>query len=117
MELSRPRTMLSFENPQFLPNNYETKGGFPMEIKTEIRYVIMCCYLNFTLQILITTNYKLSYFCFNFHRKSTLCSTLYNVNTKQMCGQNVSWINGLPTHTGENSVELSKALLIKPCTS
>ena len=46
MELSRPRTMLSFENPQFLPNNYETKGGFTMKIKTEIRYVIMCFYLN-----------------------------------------------------------------------
>ena len=24
-------------------------GRFPVEIKTEIRYLILCCYLNFTL--------------------------------------------------------------------
>ena len=44
-----------------------------MEIKTEIRYLILCCYLNFNLayEIKITTNYKISYCGFKFDQKFT----------------------------------------------
>ena len=43
-------------------------GGFPMEIKTKKRYHIICGY-----NIILTTNYKISYFNIDFDRKSTYC--------------------------------------------
>ena len=36
-------------------NNIITRGGFPIEIKTKIRYLKICCYLYFIKEIKITT--------------------------------------------------------------
>ena len=43
-------------------------GGFPIEIKTKIIYHII---LLLSYEIMITTNFMISYFGFNFDRKST----------------------------------------------
>ena len=39
-----------------------TIGGFPMEIHTKIRYLIICGYQFFPYKIMIATNYEVSYF-------------------------------------------------------
>ena len=48
------------------------KCEFPMEMKTKIRYLIICCYLNLPYQNKMTMNFTTSYFDFDFDRKSTL---------------------------------------------
>ena len=45
-------------------------GGFPIEIKTTMRYHIIWSNHDFTLWNYDTTNYMISYFSFNFYRKS-----------------------------------------------
>ena len=58
-------------NQQLPEKFFQTLGGFPMDIKTEIRYLKICCYLISPYKIKITTNYKISYFDLNIDRKST----------------------------------------------
>ena len=48
------------------------EGGFPIEIITRIRYLIICCY-----HILISTNNKISYIGLYFIRKSTYCNVYF----------------------------------------
>ena len=38
-----------FKSIQGKNTDYKTVGEFPMENKPEIRYLIICCYFNFTL--------------------------------------------------------------------
>ena len=54
-------------------------GGFPMEIKTKIRYLMICSYHFLPYKIMTTTNYKISHFSFNFDRKSTFHSSYPSV--------------------------------------
>ena len=52
--------------------NTQSQGGFPMEINLKSKYLRWYEFIIFLpYKIMITTNYKISYFSFNFHRKST----------------------------------------------
>ena len=44
-----------------------------MKIKTKIRYLKICGFHILPYEIMITTNFKLTYFCFNFDQEPTLC--------------------------------------------
>ena len=49
IELKETEMATSLTNTKKMSRLIRTLGGFPMEIKPEIRYLIICCYLNFTL--------------------------------------------------------------------
>ena len=50
-----------------------------MEIKTKIIYLIICGYHILPYEIMLTINYKISYFSFKFERKSTLYFGIYQM--------------------------------------
>ena len=62
------RTIRDFDNIRWIS---DTIGGFPMEIKTEISSYAVLLILPY--EIMMTTNCMISYFSFDFDRKSTYC--------------------------------------------
>ena len=74
MKLQQFHDLILIKSDDVICPEFKSKGGFPIRVKTQIRYLIYCFYHNLSYKKdknKITTYHKISYLNFNFDRKFT----------------------------------------------
>ena len=74
-----------------------------MEIKTKIRYLIICFIVVLPYEIKIKTNYKISYFGFSFDRKSTYSIRIIKLARKLAKNVNINFQKWFLKYNFKNS--------------